>query len=95
MQNVFLAKIDTKFLLGLNFGSEFNLQRWNEWCKEHQGEHIRIERPSLSVRSHKTLSTGYGFLMEACMFDPGTVGAIAFLISAITALLAELRKWRR
>jgi len=45
MQNVFLAKIDPKLTLGLNFGSEYNLQRWNEWCKNHIGEHIRIERP--------------------------------------------------
>jgi hypothetical protein len=33
--------------------------------------------------------------MEACVLDPATVGAIAVLIKAIAALLAELRKWRR
>jgi hypothetical protein len=33
--------------------------------------------------------------MEACMLDPATITAIAVLITAITALLAELRKWRR
>jgi hypothetical protein len=33
--------------------------------------------------------------MEACVFDPATITAIAILITAITALLAELRKWLR
>ena len=46
----FLATIDAKKPLGLNFGSDFNLQRWNEWCKLNIGKGVKIEQPK-QVRS--------------------------------------------
>jgi len=41
----FLGKIDPRKPANIDFGSDFNTQRWNEWCRAHIGEHIRIERP--------------------------------------------------
>lgn len=40
---VFLVKIDKTQLSFLDFGSDHNLARWRDWCKQNHGKEVRIE----------------------------------------------------
>jgi hypothetical protein len=39
----------------VNFGSDFNVMRFREWCKEHEGARLRIEHvePVRSMSQHR------------------------------------------
>ncbi len=40
----FLATIDHTKRQNLNFGSEFNQNRWDLWCQDNQGKQVSVEK---------------------------------------------------